>query len=413
MEHQRAAGPGAVQALDRVVRPWRIRVARGGEHDPDGGDGERRQPSTVQAQRPCGVQEASRGGGEEQRTERDGQSRQDDLRLRVAEPGVALEQDGTVRGQHEASVKRATERGAAAGQFGEDRAVESGDEIVRRLVREVGQGRVRAHAAGVRPGVAVPEPLVISRDRQRQRVPTVTHSDQARLASFEPLLDDDSATRGGGLDRLLRLIGRVADGDALARGEPIGLDDDPAIRGGKFACEGGGFGGRFEGSRARHRDSGGRCDLVAERLARLDLRRGGARPEDHDARRLERIRDPRGQRRLRPDHDELRGDGTGSGHHRAAVQRVHIGMAAHPRFRRHAVTAGADEHGVDAGFHAQLPRQRVLASATPHDQDARRHHEAAAAHAEIPGRRRMGRKARSMVWVRSGPTDTSTIGTPA
>ena len=35
------------------------------------------------------------------------------------------------------------------------------------------------------------------------------------------------------------------------------------------------------------------------------------------------------------------------------------------------------------------------------------------AHAGSPGRWRIGRHARSMVWVRSGPTDTSTIGTPA
>ncbi len=31
----------------------------------------------------------------------------------------------------------------------------------------------------------------------------------------------------------------------------------------------------------------------------------------------------------------------------------------------------------------------------------------------MPGRLRIGRQARSIVWVRSGPTDTSTIGTPA
>ena len=57
--------------------------------------------------------------------------------------------------------------------------------------------------------------------------------------------------------------------------------------------------------------------------------------------------------------------------------------------------------------------QGVLAAAAAHDEDARRHHEATATHAGIPCRRRIGRQARSIVWVRSGPTDTSTIGTPA
>ena len=36
-----------------------------------------------------------------------------------------------------------------------------------------------------------------------------------------------------------------------------------------------------------------------------------------------------------------------------------------------------------------------------------------AAYAGVGGRWRIGRQARSMVWVRSGPTETNTIGTPA
>ena len=151
---------------------------------------------------------------------------------------------------------------------------------------------------------------------------------------------------------------------------------------------------------------------MAERLARLDPRRGGARPEDRDAGLTERVPDPGRKRRLRPDHDELGGDGACGRHHGAAIEWIDVRQSAHPRFRGHRVVAGRDEYGVDAGLDAQLPGERVLPPAAPDDEDARRHHEAPA-HAGIPGRRRMGRKARSMVWVRSGPTDTSTIGTPA
>ena len=74
------------------------------------------------------------------------------------------------------------------------------------------------------------------------------------------------------------------------------------------------------------------------------------------------------------------------------------------------VAARRDDHLVDARLAGQLPGQRVLAAATADDHDPGRHHEA---HAGRPGRLRIGRQARSIVWVRSGPTETRTIGTPA
>ena len=78
-----------------------------------------------------------------------------------------------------------------------------------------------------------------------------------------------------------------------------------------------------------------------------------------------------------------------------------------------AVAPGRDDDLVDARLGRELPGQRVLAAAAAHDEDPGRHQEAGRAHAGIPGRWRIGRQARSIVWVRSGPTETSTIGTPA
>ena len=94
----------------------------------------------------------------------------------------------------------------------------------------------------------------------------------------------------------------------------------------------------------------------------------------------------------------------------APVERVDAGHAADPRLEPDRVAAGRDDDLVDARLGRQLPGQRVLAPAASDDEDAGRRHEA---HAGSPGRWRIGRHARSIVWVRSGPTDTSTIGTPA
>ena len=75
-------------------------------------------------------------------------------------------------------------------------------------------------------------------------------------------------------------------------------------------------------------------------------------------------------------------------------------------------TDRCDDHLVDARLGGQLPGQGVLAAARPDDEHPRRHHEVGT-HESTAGRVRIGRQARSIVWVRSGPTDTSTIGTRA
>ena len=81
------------------------------------------------------------------------------------------------------------------------------------------------------------------------------------------------------------------------------------------------------------------------------------------------------------------------------------------------VLPGATSDLVHAGLAAQLPGERVLAAAAADDEDAGGHHEGHRGHisdqAVAAGRCRFGRHARSMVWVRSGPTETNTIGTPA
>ena len=134
---------GGVQPVDRVAAPRRVRVAGRGQHDPDGRAGQRRQGSISvgRASRPRAAASSNGPSGA-------GQARQEDLRLRVAEARVALEQTGAVGGQHQAGVQRAPERRAAAGQLGEDRPWKRVDEVGGRVV---GQVRQRASTAPMPP----------------------------------------------------------------------------------------------------------------------------------------------------------------------------------------------------------------------------------------------------------------------
>ncbi len=135
-----------------------------------------------------------------------------------------------------------------------------------------------------------------------------------------------------------------------------------------------------------------------------------ARPEDREPGLDQGIGDTRRQRRLGPDDDQLGRLATGDRDDRGPVQRIHARHAADARLAPDRIAPRRDDDLVDARLGGQLPGQRVLAPATPDDHDAGRHHEA---HAGRLTRLRIGRHARSIVCVRSGPTDTRTIGTPA
>ena len=94
-------------------------------------------------------------------------------------------------------------------------------------------GRIRAHAAGVGPGVAVAEAFVILTGCKRNDVFAVGHDDEARFFALEKLLDDDPCARGAQfvfgedrVDRCMRLFACGGDNHAFACRQTICLDDD-------------------------------------------------------------------------------------------------------------------------------------------------------------------------------------------
>ena len=82
------------------------------------------------------------------------------------------------------------------------------------------------------PGVAVADALVVLRRAEGQRGRAVAEAEEARLLAVEEFLDHDlgagraEGAAEAGVDRRQRLVDGHRDRDALAGGEPVGLDDD-------------------------------------------------------------------------------------------------------------------------------------------------------------------------------------------
>src|SRR5262249_37297260 len=92
------------------------------------------------------------------------------------------------------------------------------------------------------------------------------------------------------------------------------------------------------------------------------------------------------------------------------VERIDARHAADLRLTGDRIAPGRHDDLVHTGLAGQLPGVRMLAPAAAHDDDPGRRDER---HAGRPTRWRIGRKARSIVCVRSAPTDSRTMGTRA
>ena len=280
---------------------------------------------------------------------------------------------------------------------------------------------------GPRAGCTPPCPRCSGRDRRRPSRLWSRESGSARASrpshrairlASRPWSRSSTTTRSPGASRALAIAASASARSSqtvtpLPAARPSALTTTPAPSGVERPRERQRRLHVLERVRARHADAGRGGDLVAERLAALDPCGGGRRTEDRDPGGDERIGDPGRERRLRSDDDELGRLAPSERDHGGPVERIDVG-AAHPRLACDRVAPRGDDHLVDARLRAELPGQRMLATAAPHDEDPGRHQQArSVAHAGIPARFRIGRQARSIVCVRSGPTDSSTIGTPA
>jgi hypothetical protein len=229
--------------------------------------------------------------------------------------------------------------------------------------------RVCAHAAGVRALIAVAQPLVVLRGRERQHVLAIDHHNEARLLSLQAFLDDHARARLSqsvlgehGVDRGVCLRWRGGDDDAFARGEPVGLDDDRSTLRVDVGVRRRGIGERAIGG---GRNAVPRHERLREILRALQLRRGARRTEDLQPLRAKGVDDPGGERRFGSDDGQR---------HRLALRKPHQlgnrrdGDVRDSVFARRSGIARRDEHFGDPRRLGDLPRQRVLAPAAADDE---------------------------------------------
>ena len=256
------------------------------------------------------------------------------------------------------------------------------DRFVHHLVDDVGagerHGRVRAHAAGVRPLVAVERALVVLRGGERERVGAVAQREDGQLGAGHALLDHARAPRraerGAGevrLHRVARVGERFGDDDALAGSEPVGLDH---VEAGQRVEERERlrFLARVEGRVPGGRHARGREHFLHPGFRAFELRGRGRTPEDEPPGAAQRVGDTRDERRFGSDDDEIGIDTLGERGNRGGVGGDDGDTVA--QFRQPRV-AGRRDHLVDGGRTREAPAERVLAPSGTDEEHAR--HQAA------------------------------------
>ena len=237
------------------------------------------------------------------------QQGQNGLRLRVAEARVIFHHLRPLRRQHQPDVEHALEREALRVHRVERRQQNLALRPLRDLLGIERAGGKRAHAAGVRPLVAVQRALVILTRLHRYDRLAVAEAEHRHLAPDHTFLDEhpraalaEFAALHHLHNGLLRLFHRRRDDHALAQRQPIRLDDNRrALRvqirqrlvhlGEDFAL--------------RRGDSVFAHQVFGEDLARLHLRRVSRRPKRRNPRRLQLVHAAQRQRIIRRDADKI------------------------------------------------------------------------------------------------------------
>ena len=227
-----------------------------------------------------------------------------------------------------------------------------------------GTRRIRTHAAGVRPDVAVADALVVLRCGERQRILAVDQGEETRLLAGEKILDDDlqsgrvePAFDERGIDRPVGGVEIIGDDHALAGRETVGLDDDRRAM------------ARDKGFR-RHRiakaavgcgrDLRTHAKVLGKALGGFDGGGRSARTEGRNPFRFERVDETQDERRFGTDHGEIDPLAAAKPDERLDVGRADrdaLGFVGDPRI------AGGAEQAVDQRRRRNRPGERVLASA--------------------------------------------------
>ena len=300
MEHGDVAqGLGRVDAANRAALLVGAGIALGREHD---AERDFVAPAQVEVLELAVMRGHQRG--QKVRLE----PRHEHLAFRVAESGVDLEQLGPVGCEHEAGVEDAGIGRAVLRQAAHERLHNPLARLLAKRRSHCRRRGVGAHAAGVRPGIALADGLVVLRRLQRQHRLAVDQGKIAGLLAHQHLLDHElrAGFAEGAIQRVPRciegLILRCGEHNALAGGEPVGLDHHgrPLLGDERLGLRERGHapigGGRHAVARAQ---------VLHEAFRSFDPCGGRTRAEGGDAVCLESVDEACAERRLRPHHHEV------------------------------------------------------------------------------------------------------------
>src|SRR3984957_5929157 len=214
---------GRIEAADRIAFAVGVGVTAGGH---DHADGRARIPARFGSiQRPVQRRLA-------EVDEIALQTHQNRLRLGIAETAVVFEHIGrAIGGDHQTGVQKPKIGIAVGAQSLQRRFDDFAHDARMQRGSDDGRRRVSAHAAGIGAAVAVVAALVVLRRGERQHGVAGRHHDEADFLAVQEFLDHDGAPgaakaaaqhAGGRRDR--RIV-RLANEHALARCEPVRLDD--------------------------------------------------------------------------------------------------------------------------------------------------------------------------------------------
>ena len=294
---------------------------------------------------------------------------QDHLRLGVAEAAVEFDHLRPVPGQHQPDIKDATIGCALVSHAARQRADNLVHHLLLQRIGEPRRGRYRPHAAGVWPLVAVIGALVVLGASHEQHIRPVHQRKQRCLRSGDPFFDKKGRTgiaepavqhlRGG----VLGLGGGIGDDDALAGGQPVGLDHAGPAAGGD-----GGAGAADVGAdrEARLMNAEAGAGLARKCFGAFQLRRCRAWSESRKAGGLQPVDEAGDKRGFRPDHHKVRTFGLGKGEQPVQIIGRHPGTASQ---RRHGVAPRGDNQTFGQGRSGNGPCQRMFASAAANQEN--------------------------------------------
>ena len=230
------------------------------------------------------------------------------MAFRIAKPAVVFDQLRACRGQHQPCIQHAGIGHSLCGH-----RIDGGDDdfFHRAFLQRWGEdGRrgISAHAASVRPRVALAYALVILRCAKGDDGLAIGDCKEAGLLAFQKFLDDDFCASRTEMpakhisQRRLCICAVFGNDHAFACGQPVGFQNigrREFVECSNGVCQIG------EPNIAAGGDASARTHILSEALAPLKLRGGGGRSKHGNIFGAQTVSQAVHQRSLRPNHHQI------------------------------------------------------------------------------------------------------------